>query len=604
MNEFDEEQTEEYQLLLQFLTDPGPRFALGMVRYADSRLGATLRERVVTDIAGRGLKTFTLQLTDDDVDKNLVRKLADAIEPPNGNMQHRILMVLGIERLIVDPVGRPRRVASVANLNQSRDLLPEIIDARILFWVPTIAYAPFQQYLRDLSDVMLVRADFLQTYGREYVPAEILARWTSEWRRHELPPRSSARDQLGPLEDLYSRSSELAAADLAATIAGLHRDLYLWEKARDWHERSARLYEQNNEPRQAIIQRLEIAESFIAEGQHRAARTLLQDLVKGHINDDLAPKVYLLLAEALLPVAPHQAETVIEGNVLPQLRRLGDKVNEAQALEVIVESWEARGRRDEAAACLRDFILPIYDELELTDHQARTLIRLAANLKLPEHFPQALELVRDRALPLAWRNGNIKLRLNAEEAIAQLYESFGSLDQARRVRARELTTYDDAGLLQRWQLGDRASGDVLIARHYPRIRAYFGTRVPLEDVEDLVSQTFLALLETKNRHSGISSFRSFLFRLARNIRAQHLRNLRPGKSLADVDSIYDDEEPQPDFLTIQNEQMHHYSARFGLSPSRFRISLNFITSKIFHLDRSQSYSRSKNLRFGHVSEPR
>lgn len=80
----------------------------------------------------------------------------------------------------------------------------------------------------------------------------------------------------------------------------------------------------------------------------------------------------------------------------------------------------------------------------------------------------------------------------------------------------------DPELLDRWRSGDLRAGDQLVGRHFPAIRAYFLNKAPAEH-EDLVQETFIRLSNKRDGYRGASSFRVFLFGIARMILFEHLR---------------------------------------------------------------------------------
>ncbi|MEZ4365544.1 MAG: sigma-70 family RNA polymerase sigma factor [Kofleriaceae bacterium] len=106
---------------------------------------------------------------------------------------------------------------------------------------------------------------------------------------------------------------------------------------------------------------------------------------------------------------------------------------------------------------------------------------------------------------------------------------------------------DDASLLEAWRGGDRAAGEALFERYFDAIYRFF-ERKGLPDVADLVQRTFLGCVEAKDRFRGASSFRTFLFAIARHelygyFRGRHARaaldfgvsslaDLAPGPSTA------------------------------------------------------------------------
>lgn len=80
----------------------------------------------------------------------------------------------------------------------------------------------------------------------------------------------------------------------------------------------------------------------------------------------------------------------------------------------------------------------------------------------------------------------------------------------------------DLELLERWRAADMRAGERLVGRHFPAIRAYFLNKASAEH-EDLVQETFARLASKRDSYRGASSFRVFLFGIARMILFEHLR---------------------------------------------------------------------------------
>lgn len=100
---------------------------------------------------------------------------------------------------------------------------------------------------------------------------------------------------------------------------------------------------------------------------------------------------------------------------------------------------------------------------------------------------------------------------------------------------------DDRAELEAWRGGDSEAGQALVERHYESVLRFFRTKAG-EDADDLVQQTFLRCVEHAERFRGESSFKSFLFGIARNVLFEHVRRkVRDGKPDPDfgVSSILD-----------------------------------------------------------------
>lgn len=81
---------------------------------------------------------------------------------------------------------------------------------------------------------------------------------------------------------------------------------------------------------------------------------------------------------------------------------------------------------------------------------------------------------------------------------------------------------DDLEVLQRWRDGDRRAGEELCARHFDEIYQFFQHKLP-DDADDLTQQTFLACVRARDQFGGRSSFRTYLFTIARNELFMRLR---------------------------------------------------------------------------------
>jgi RNA polymerase sigma-70 factor (ECF subfamily) len=79
----------------------------------------------------------------------------------------------------------------------------------------------------------------------------------------------------------------------------------------------------------------------------------------------------------------------------------------------------------------------------------------------------------------------------------------------------------DLELLDAWRAGDSTAGDELVSRHWASISRFFRSKVGDDDA-DLISQTFLACVENKNRIE-IENVKAYLFGIARRRLADHLR---------------------------------------------------------------------------------
>ncbi|MCC6903043.1 MAG: sigma-70 family RNA polymerase sigma factor [Polyangiaceae bacterium] len=77
----------------------------------------------------------------------------------------------------------------------------------------------------------------------------------------------------------------------------------------------------------------------------------------------------------------------------------------------------------------------------------------------------------------------------------------------------------DPELLERWRGGDAPAGQELVQRHWASIASFFRSKVG-DDGADLISQTFLACVEGRDR---IDDVQAYLFAVARRRLADHFR---------------------------------------------------------------------------------
>jgi RNA polymerase sigma factor (sigma-70 family) len=90
---------------------------------------------------------------------------------------------------------------------------------------------------------------------------------------------------------------------------------------------------------------------------------------------------------------------------------------------------------------------------------------------------------------------------------------------------------DDVDLLERWRAGDRASGEELFARHFDSLCAFFVTKCAEPD--ELVQRTLVACLKAKEQFRSQSSFRTYLFTIARHELYHHFRRGRQDRERLD-----------------------------------------------------------------------
>ncbi len=82
---------------------------------------------------------------------------------------------------------------------------------------------------------------------------------------------------------------------------------------------------------------------------------------------------------------------------------------------------------------------------------------------------------------------------------------------------------DDVALLTRWREGDDDAGNRLVRRHFRAVFRFLSNKLT-EDAADLTQQTFLALVERRDRLAEGISFRAYALGVARHLLLHHLRS--------------------------------------------------------------------------------
>jgi len=95
----------------------------------------------------------------------------------------------------------------------------------------------------------------------------------------------------------------------------------------------------------------------------------------------------------------------------------------------------------------------------------------------------------------------------------------------------------DEQLLSAWCSGEEGAGESLFERHYESIARFFRNKVGHDAAPDLIQRTFLALVESRSRFRGESSFRTFLFAVAHNVLHRHYRSKRRGGEHLDFAAV-------------------------------------------------------------------
>jgi RNA polymerase sigma factor (sigma-70 family) len=112
---------------------------------------------------------------------------------------------------------------------------------------------------------------------------------------------------------------------------------------------------------------------------------------------------------------------------------------------------------------------------------------------------------------------------------------------------------DDAPLVAAWKRGDQAAGAELFRRHYGSVLRFYLSKAGPQGT-DLVQRCFLRCLELRTRIRDDSSFRAFLFGVARNVLLEHYRSTRVGARIDFTEESVEDLSPTPTAELAQGER--------------------------------------------------
>jgi len=132
----------------------------------------------------------------------------------------------------------------------------------------------------------------------------------------------------------------------------------------------------------------------------------------------------------------------------------------------------------------------------------------------------------------------------------------------------------DVQLLESWRSGDESAGEALVGAHYDSVLRFFRTKAG-DDADDLVQRTFLRCVEPRSTFRGLSTFRAFLFGVARNVLFEHIRSrVRDRKVDPDfgVSSILD-LEPRASTLAFEKAEQRQLVHALQLLPVDIQLTL-------------------------------
>ncbi len=349
----------QIERIARFLTREGQRFGLALVLHADRVLADEARERLRARMTAQGRRIATLELSYADEREDLAQRMLDASADADA------LFVVGLDRLATDAFGRPRQTAALANLNQSRDKLPDLLDVRVVFWVAKAADAALTDAAADFLQVMLSVIEL--DAARE--PAALrceLAEPPPPWLELAAEAeRPGLAEQLERFAGLFDAAEDpRSRADMAASAGDLALRIGQRARARDWLERAASSYVEAKQPREAAVQARRLAELALDSGSVELGETDAERALElaREAND---PREQALARAILAELAGRRGELgqaidEFEQAILPAVEReseLAVRAREAHTIR-IADLLARKGRPAEAQEILRAALIP------------------------------------------------------------------------------------------------------------------------------------------------------------------------------------------------------------------------------------------------------
>lgn len=485
----------EVDRLRRFLTRPGPRFGLALALYADPVVARDYRARLI-DESDAGVAVVEFHYDDDHSD--LVGRIVSAASDDEVDA----VFVLGLERLVSDGFGNTRSTSAVANLNQRRDELPAIVDARVVVWLPKSAEHDLDEVAWDLSQVFLSTAEFVALRTRKLEPRRIEAHpvWMDLAEAHETP---ALERQLTALEAVHAQTTDPhGQADASSSIAELLVRLGRTREAVVWHERSAAAATQADERADAAAQHRRLAQLWMVLGDLEASESHARDAER------LVPELgreralaWLALADVEIRRAAHErAQERLRDQIIPAFAEAGDRGSEAAAWDRVATILELSGDLDEAIHVRETHELPL-----ASTERDRVLVlnKIAATLVGKGKLKYARQLLGERVMPKLDQLEDRRVQAQALQQYADLVAEGGDPREAQRVRSLIGDVDDLRG--RTLEMSERAQALASEGRHLDALALWWEVLAIFRQLGDLREQTKtqLSMLDSIVADSGL-----------------------------------------------------------------------------------------------------
>jgi RNA polymerase sigma-70 factor (ECF subfamily) len=131
---------------------------------------------------------------------------------------------------------------------------------------------------------------------------------------------------------------------------------------------------------------------------------------------------------------------------------------------------------------------------------------------------------------------------------------------------------NDSELIDRWRSGDNAAAGELIRRHFSMLQRFFSNKAPGHE-EDLIQTTLVACVEARDAFRGDSTFRTYLFKLARMQLFAHYRKMYRTRELDFTTTSVCDLGTSPSGVLVQREESELLARALQLLPLDQQIAL-------------------------------
>jgi RNA polymerase sigma factor (sigma-70 family) len=134
---------------------------------------------------------------------------------------------------------------------------------------------------------------------------------------------------------------------------------------------------------------------------------------------------------------------------------------------------------------------------------------------------------------------------------------------------------DDLKLVDAWRSGDRQAGEALFRRHFQGVTRFFRNKFSA-GIDDLVQQTFVALLEGRERLASGANFRSYLFGIAHNVMRANLRALAKQRAFDPASSAIVDLDPGASTMVGQCQEQRLLLLALRRIPLEAQVTLELV----------------------------